>query len=64
MNNPLVNMMIPQQNNLIQRFMQFKNSFRGNPQQQVEALLKSGRVSQEQYDNAVKMAKQLQGMLK
>lgn len=69
MNNPIMNAMLtgnmPQiNNNLVQRFMQFRNTFRGNPQQQVEALLKSGRVTQEQYNNAVQMAKQLQNMLK
>lgn len=49
---------------LLQQFKQFKEGFRGNPQQQVQQLLQSGRVSQAQYDNAVKMAQQLQGLLK
>jgi vancomycin permeability regulator SanA len=51
-------------NNLIQRFQQFKQSFTGNPQQQVQQLLNSGKVSQEQYNQAVKMAQQLQQLLK
>lgn len=67
MNNPIINAMagggLPN-NNLLQQFIQFRNNFRGNPQQQVEQLLRSGRVSQAQYDNAVKMARQLQGLLK
>lgn len=49
---------------LLQQFKQFKAGFRGNPQQQVQQLLQSGRVSQAQYDNAVQMAQQLQGLLK
>lgn len=50
--------------NLLQQFQQFRNGFRGNAQQQVQQLLQSGRVSQQQYDNAVRMAQQLQGLLK
>lgn len=49
---------------LLQQFKQFKAGFRGNPQQQVQKLLQSGRVSQAQYDQAVQMAQQLQGLLK
>lgn len=51
-------------NNLIQRFQQFKQSFTGNPQQQVQQLLNSGKVSQAQYNQAVQMAQQLQNILK
>lgn len=51
-------------NNLIQQFLQFKKTFSGNPQQQVQQLLNSGKVSQEQYNKAVEMAKQLQQLLK
>lgn len=61
--NSLGNNMMPN-NNLIQRFQQFKQSFTGNPQQQVQQLLNSGKVSQEQYNQAVKMAQQLQQLLK
>ena len=51
------------QNNLLQRFQQFKQSFQGDPKQQVQQLLNSGRVSQQQYDRAVQMARQFQQML-
>lgn len=51
-------------NNLIQQFLQFKKTFSGNPQQQVQQLLNSGKVSQEQYNKAVEMAKQLQQLIK
>lgn len=50
--------------NLMQRFQQFRNNFRGNPQEQVQALLNSGRVSQADYNRAVQMAQQMQGFLK
>lgn len=50
--------------NLINRFQQFRQSFSGNPQQQVQQLLNSGRVSQSQYNQAVQMANQLQKLIK
>ena len=54
MNNP---------NSLLQQFMQFKNSFRGDPKQQIQQMMNSGRVTQEQYDQAVRMAQQFQKLL-
>lgn len=65
MSNPLFQM-IGQNNNmngLLQRFQQFKQTFRGDPQHQVQQLLNSGRVSQAQYNQAVQMAQLLQRML-
>ena len=61
--NPLYQQMNNSGNNLMQRFQQFKQSFTGNPQQQVQQLLNSGKVSQAQYNQAVQMAQQLQSML-
>ena len=65
MSNPLFQMMGGggPMNGLLQKFQQFQASFRGDPQQQVQQLLNSGRVSQEQYNQAVQMAQQLQRML-
>ena len=65
MGNPIYNQMQQQANgnNLIQQFMRFRNGFSGNAQQQVQNLLNSGKVTQEQYNNAVKMAQQFQRML-
>lgn len=48
---------------MIQRFNQFRQAFQGDPRQQVQQLLNSGKVSQEQYNNAVQMANQLQRMM-
>ena len=50
-------------NDLISRFMQFRQSFKGDPQQQVQQLLNSGRVSQDQYNAAVQKAQQLSKLL-
>ena len=67
MNNPLFQMMgggMPNgMQNIMQRFQQFKQSFQGNPQQQIQQMLNSGKISQQQYNNAVQMAQQLQRML-
>lgn len=49
--------------NMIMQLIQFRNSFRGNPQQMVQQMLNSGQISQQQYQNAVQMARQLQQML-
>lgn len=49
---------------LLQRFQQFQQNFRGDPKQQVQQLLNSGRISQAQYDQAVQMAQQLQQMMR
>ena len=58
--NPLFGMM--QQPNIMQRFQQFQQMFRGDPRQQVQQLLNSGKVSQGQYNQAVQMAQQMQRM--
>ena len=70
MSNPLFQQMgnapAPGMNNfqtLMQRFQQFRQAFSGDPRQQVQNLLNSGRVSQTQYNNAVQMAQQLQRMM-
>ena len=55
MSNPLFGMM--------QRFQQFQQMFRGDPKQQVQQMLNSGKVSQAQYNQAVQMANQLQRMM-
>ena len=49
-------------NGMLQRFRQFRQNFKGDPQQQVQQLLNSGRVSQQQYNQAVQMAQQFQRM--
>lgn len=49
--------------NMMQRFQQFQRMFSGNAEQQVKQLLQSGRVTQDQYNQAVQMAKQFQQMM-
>ena len=50
-------------NNILQRFQQFKKSFTGDPRQKVQELLNSGKISQAQYDKAVQTANAFQQML-
>lgn len=49
-------------NNMMMQFMQFKQNFRGNAQQQIQQMLNSGKISQEQYNQAVQQAQQMRGM--
>ena len=50
-------------NEMIKRFQKFKQNFQGNPQEQVQQLLNSGKISQAQYNRAVQMANAMQKML-
>ena len=42
---------------------QFRQSFQGDPKQQVQELLNSGKMSQSQYNQLSQMATQIQNML-
>lgn len=55
--------MIPNQNDFMQRFEQFKRTFAGDPRQQIQQMMNSGRITQAQYDNAVRLAQQFQKLL-
>lgn len=62
--NPLYNQLNQTSgNDLVSRFMQFKNSFKGNPQDMVQQMLNSGKISQTQYNNAVQQAQALGKLL-
>lgn len=50
--------------NMMSQFNRFKNSFSGNPQQQVQQLLNSGQMTQEQFNQLSQMATQFQEMLR
>lgn len=52
-----------QSNNFFQRFNQFRQTFSGNPQQQIQRMLNSGQISQEQYNKAVQQAQNIMRML-
>ena len=70
MANPLYGMMnggmpngMPGMGNIIQRFQQFRQTFQGDPRQQIQQLMNSGKVSQQQYDQAYQIAQQLQKLM-
>lgn len=70
MSNPLFNALgggTPQVNGpmqMIQQFMQFKQNFKGDPKAEVQKMLQSGRISQQQLNQVQQMAGQFQNLLK
>lgn len=71
MSNPLFNqlnnnMPAPFSNmaNLFGMFNDFKKNFRGDPKAQVQQMLDSGQITQEQFNQVSQMATQFQKMLK
>lgn len=51
------------QPNMMQQFQKFMNQMRGkDPNAMIQDLVSSGRVSQQQLDQAQKQAQQMQGM--
>ena len=63
MANQLFNLLGNSNNNLLSRLNQFRQSFQGDPKQQVQQLLNSGQVSQAQYNQLSQLATQIQNML-
>jgi hypothetical protein len=70
MSNPLFNVLgggMPQGNGpmqMIQQFIQFKQNFKGDPKAEVQKMLQSGRISQQQLNQVQQMAGQFQNLLK
>ena len=53
-------------NNMLNQFMSFKNSFNGDDNQAAEKLaqmLNSGQINRNDLNNAVQMAKQFRGLM-
>lgn len=48
--------------NLIQKFNQFRSTFQGDPKAQVENLIASGQMSQEQFNHLSNLAAQMRGL--
>lgn len=67
MANPLFNMFNQQQprqnqnGNIMQRFQDFLNNFRGDPRQKVQELLNSGAMTQDQFNQYSGIADQITG---
>ena len=67
MNNPLFNALgggMPQ-NNMLAQFQQFRKQMQGkNPQEEINRLLQSGAINQQQLNQAQQMAQQFASMFK
>ena len=48
---------------MIQKFNEFKNSFRGNPREEVQKLLSTGKITQTQLNQLQSMAGQFQQLI-
>ena len=48
---------------MVQQFNQFKANFKGDPKAEVEKLMQSGRLSQQQLNQLQQMAKQFQSLM-
>lgn len=68
MPNPLFGMFGNQQGhpmmNMLSQFQQFRKSFNGDPKEQVQQLLNSGQMSQEQFNQLSQMAQQMRQLMK
>lgn len=64
MSNPLYQLLGGnQQNNMLGQFQKFMNDMKGkNPNVEINRLLQSGQISQEQLNQAQQMAHQMMGM--
>ena len=71
MANPLFNQMgggqmpgpMGQAQQMMNAFQQVKANFKGDPQQEVQRLLNSGQMSQQQYNHLTQMAQQMSRMM-
>ena len=61
---PLYNMMNQNNpyNNFMKQFNKFKKTINGNPQEQIQQLLNSGKITQAQYNAAVQKANMIKNM--
>lgn len=64
MSNPLYQMLgTNQQPNIINQFQQFVQSMKGkNPNEEINRLLQSGQITQDQLNQAQQMAHQMKGL--
>lgn len=68
MSNPIFNAlggnMMPG-NNIVTQFQQFKQQMQGrNPQEEINKMLQSGAITQQQLNQAQQMAQQMQALFK
>lgn len=68
MSNPIFNALgggMMQQNNMLAQFQQFRQQMNGkNPHEEINKLLQSGAVNQQQLNQAQQMAQQFQAIFR
>lgn len=66
MANPLYSQFAPQNdvNNIISQARNFKNNFNIDARQEVQRLLNSGEMTQEQFNHLMPIAQRIAGMMK
>ena len=66
MPNPLYNQLggTNANNPMLNRLMQFKKTFSGDPKQMIQSMLNSGRISQAQLNQYAQQANEIYKMLK
>lgn len=65
MPNPLFNQLNPVSSNpMLKQLLQFKKSFSGDPQQMIQGMLNSGRISQAQLNQCAQQANQIYSQFK
>lgn len=71
MNNPILNALdggrmpgnLGNFQQMVQKFNEFKSTFQGDPKEEVEKLVQSGKISQSQLNQLQMMAKQFQSLM-
>lgn len=65
MSNPLFQALGGNRNSMMGNFQQFMQQMQGkNPNEEINKLLQSGRISQQQLNQAQQMAQQFMGMFR
>ena len=65
MSNPLYDQFGQVNNdNIMNRFKQFQQTFKGDPRQMIQNMLNSGQITQEQLNSAMNKANQLMRFIK
>lgn len=62
--NPMPSNPINNMGNFLKAFNEFKSTFSGDPKAQVQQLINSGRLSQEQFNQLANTANQLSNLIK
>lgn len=50
--------------NFMNQLQQFRRTFQGDPRQQIQQMLNSGKITQAQYNQAVQQANQMMQMMR